>query len=118
FVVVFALCLAAGAARADAPVTTTSGAEASPPQPQADAPPLAAAVVHQHQSAGQVAMGPCGPERVRADGALDRAPHGQVEAGVGTQGYRHLAAAACQPVGDNGAVSVSAGASQARWDRR
>jgi hypothetical protein len=109
-----ALCLVAGAAWADGPVTTTSDAARAPPQPQAAPPPLAG--VTDNASPQPMAMGPCGPERVKPDGKLDTAPHGEIEAGVGTHGYRHVAGAICQPIGQNGAIAVSAGQSQ--WGRR
>jgi len=116
FVLATALSLAAAAAWADGPVSTTSTADQNPPQPQAAAPPLP------DQDGGpalqRVAMGPCGPERVKADGKLDTAPHGEIEAGIGTHGYRHLAGTVCQPVGQNGAVQVSASVSQAQLGRR
>jgi hypothetical protein len=54
-----------------------------------------------------IAMGPCGPEKVMPDGRLETAPHGEVEAGVGSNGYRSLAGAVCQPIGQDGAVAVS-----------
>lgn len=54
-----------------------------------------------------VAMGLCGPQAVKADGSLETKPHGMIEAGVGTGGYRHLAASVCQPIGQNAAVAVS-----------
>jgi hypothetical protein len=59
-----------------------------------------------------MAMGPCGPEKVRPDGRLDTAAHGEVEAGVGTHGYRHLAGAVCQPIGQNAAVALSVSETQ------
>jgi hypothetical protein len=111
-----ALCLAAGGAWADGPVTTASSAEQAPPQPQGAPPPLAG--VADSAWPQRVAMGPCGPERVKPDGKLDTAPHGVVEAGIGTHGYRHLAGAVCQPIGQNGAVAVSASVGQAQWGRR
>ena len=116
FLVAAALSLAAAAAWADGPVATTSSADQAPPQPQAAAPPLP-----DHgdgQAPGRVAMGPCGPERVKPDGKLDTAPHGEIEAGVGTHGYRRLAGRICQPIGQNAAVEISAGVTQARWGRR
>jgi hypothetical protein len=116
FVIAAALSLAAGAAWADGPVTTASNAEQAPPQPQSAPPPLAG--VTDSAAPPRVAMGPCGPERVKSDGKLDTAPHGEVEAGIGTHGYRHLAGAVCQPVGQNAAVAVSASVSQAQWGRR
>jgi hypothetical protein len=54
-----------------------------------------------------MAMGPCGPEKVKADGTLETKPHGEVDVGVGASGYRHVAGAVCQPIGQNGAVAVS-----------
>ena len=116
FVIAAALSLAAAAAWADGPVSTTSSADRAPPQPQGAAPPLA----DQGGAQGpqRVAMGPCGPERVKPDGKLDTAPHGEIEAGIGTHGYRHLAGTVCQPVGQNGAVQVSVSTSQAQYGRR
>jgi hypothetical protein len=58
-------------------------------------------------------MGPCGPEKVKPDGRLETKPHGEIEAGVGTGGYRHVAGAVCQPIGQNGAVAVSVDETQA-----
>ena len=116
FIVAAALSLAAAAAWADGPVTTASSAGQAAPQPQAAAPPLAG--VSDNAAPERVAMGPCGPERIKPDGKLDTAPHGEVEAGIGTYGYRHLAGAICQPIGQNAAVAVSAGVSQAQWGRR
>jgi hypothetical protein len=95
-------------------VTTASSAREPAPQPQSDPPPLAG--VADSAAPQRVAMGPCGPERVKPDGKLDTAPHGVVEAGVGTHGYRHLAGAICQPIGQNAAIAVSA--SQTQWGRR
>jgi hypothetical protein len=110
------LSLAGAAAWADAPVTTSTDAAPAPPQPQAAPPPLAG--VADSAAPPGVAMGPCGPERVKPDGKLDTAPHGEIEAGVGTHGYRHLAGAICQPVGQNAAITVSASVSQAQWGKR
>ncbi|HEY1751520.1 MAG TPA: hypothetical protein VGG29_09665 [Caulobacteraceae bacterium] len=108
---------AAPAAWADGPVATASAAQASAPQPQAAAPPLPPQKAGAPQP-GDLAQGPCGPERVKADGKLERAPHGEVEAGVGTHGYRHLAGEICQPIGQNGAVTVGVSESQIDWRRR
>jgi hypothetical protein len=102
---------------ADGPMATTSTAQQSAPQPQTAPPPLPP----QKSAASQgddVAMGPCGPEKVRANGKLDTAPHGEVEAGVGTHGYRHLGGAICQPIGQNAAVTVSVSETQGDWGRR
>jgi hypothetical protein len=115
-IVAAAFSLAAGAAWADGPVTTASNADQVPPQPQAAAPPLAG--VSDGAASQRVALGPCGPERVKPDGKLDTAPHGEIEAGIGTHGYRHLAGTVCQPIGQNGAIQVSASTSQAQYGRR
>ena len=57
-------------------------------------------------------MGPCGPEKVKPDGQLDTAPHGEVDAGVGSNGYRSLAGAVCQPIGQDGYVAASVSEAQ------
>jgi hypothetical protein len=111
-----ALSLAATAAWAEGPLATASSADQSPPQPQAAAPPLAG--VRDGAPAQRVALGPCGPERVKSDGKLETAPHGEIEAWIGAHGYRHLAGAVCQPIGQTGAVAVSASVDQAQWGRR
>ncbi len=51
--------------------------------------------------------GPCGPQAVAADGKTDNRAHGFVEGGVGTSGYRHVAAGVCKPLANGGSVSVS-----------
>jgi hypothetical protein len=115
-IVAAAFSFAATATWADGPVATASRSDQVPPQPQAAAPPLPG--VSDGASVQRVAMGPCGPERVKPDGKLDTAPHGKIEAGIGTRGYRHLAGAVCQPIGQNASVAVSASVSQAQWGRR
>jgi hypothetical protein len=57
-------------------------------------------------------LGPCGPQTVSADGKADTKPHGYVEAGVGTGGYRHIAAGVCKPLANGGAIAVSVGQTQ------
>jgi len=95
----------AGPALADPPVASAGGSIPAAPQSSAPAPlPTEAASVTEHGDA--VAMGPCGPEKVQADGKLDTRPHGEVEAGVGTGGYRHIGGAVCQPIGQDGAIAV------------
>jgi len=110
-IVALLLAAAASPALADGPVTTASHAQASDPQPQTAPPPLRPdrGLAAQDQP---TAMGPCGPERIKPDGKLDTAPHGEVEAGVGAHGYRHLAGAICQPIGQNGAVTVGVSETQ------
>jgi hypothetical protein len=54
----------------------------------------------------------CGPAQATPGGQPDTAPHGEVDVGVGTDGYRHLSGAVCKPLGDNGSLSISAGTTQ------
>jgi hypothetical protein len=110
----FAGALAAGPALADAPMATAPEVGLAAPQPSAPAPPLAGPGATA-PDAQPVAMGPCGPEKVRPDGSLETKPHGEVEAGVGTQGYRHFGGTVCQPIGQNAAVAVSISESQGNW---
>jgi hypothetical protein len=63
-------------------------------------------------------MGPCGPTRKTADGKPDHAPHGQVEVGVGTGGYRHIGGVVCKPIGDNAAVTIAVDQTQWNGGRR
>ena len=55
-------------------------------------------------------IGPCGvvhqPGQPR-DAKADQAPHGQIEVGVGTGGYRHIGGVVCKPIGENGSVTVA-----------
>jgi hypothetical protein len=64
-----------------------------------------------------VRMGPCGPEKVTDDGKIETKAHGFVEAGVGTQGYRHIAAGVCKPLANGGAIAVSVSQSQLQGRR-
>jgi len=105
------LLLCAAPAWADGPIATTSSAQASAPQPRAAPPPLPST---QGAAGGAqpVAMGPCGPEKVKPNGELETAPHGEVYGGVGNHGYREIGGTICQPIGQNGAVSVSIDSTQ------
>lgn len=95
-------------ALAQAPIATASAGPAAP-QPTAAPPPLPAAGTTFDQGP-PMAMGPCGPEKIKPDGHLDTAPHGEVDAGVGTNGYREIGGSVCKPIGqDGGFVAVSAG---------
>ena len=62
-------------------------------------------------------LGPCGPQAVSADGKVDTKAHGYVEAGIGTGGYRHIAAAMCKPLANGGAIAVSVGQTQMQGRR-
>jgi hypothetical protein len=100
-----ALLFLASPALADGPVATAGGSGPAAPLPTTAPPPLPTAVTEAPEGP-QIAMGPCGPETVKPDGKLETKPHGEVEAGVGTSGYRHVAGIVCQPIGQNGAVTV------------
>lgn len=101
----------AGPALADGPIATAPAAGPAAPQPTTPASPLPLPGTFSADSQ-PIAMGPCGPEKVKPDGSLETAPHGEVEAGVGTNGYRHLAGVVCQPIGQDSAVTVSASETQ------
>jgi hypothetical protein len=109
---VIAIAGFAPAAFADAPVATGGDSGASPPQPSAAPPPLRAEPTGIDSSGRPLAIGPCGPTTVKPDGHLDTSAHGEIEAGVGTNGYRHVAASVCKPLGDAGAIAVSVGGGQ------
>ena len=50
--------------------------------------------------------GPCGGPARKPDGKTDKTPHGEVWAGVGTNGYREIGGVVCAPLGDNAAVTL------------
>ena len=102
-----------GAALADGPIAT-AGAGPAAPQPTTPPPPLSSGDDAAHQGP-LMAMGPCGPEKVKADGSLATTPHGEIEVGAGTHGYREIAGSVCQPIGQDGAVALSIGQAQGNW---
>jgi hypothetical protein len=57
-------------------------------------------------------LGPCGGPIRKEDGKLDKTPHGEVWAGIGTNGYREIGGAVCAPLGEHSAVSVAIDAGQ------
>jgi hypothetical protein len=109
--------LLAGPAWAQGPISTTPAAGPAAPQPTTASPPLPSTGADSDPAPAQqqIAMGPCGPEKVKPDGSLETKPHGEVEVGVGTGGYRHVAGYVCQPIGQDGAVTV--GVSQTQGDQ-
>ena len=115
-----AMLFIAGPALADGPIATAGGSGPAGPQPTAPAPPLPTEGAAAAEQGQPMALGPCGPEKVKPDGKLDTAPHGELEAGVGTGGYRHVAGSVCQPIGQTGAVAVGVSATQfdERYRRR
>ncbi len=63
--------------------------------------------------------GPCGGPQKTADGKTDKTPHGQVWAGVGTNGYREIGGVACLPLSDKAAVTIAVDAGHINsWGRR
>ena len=112
--VVLALLLAPGAALADEVISTA---------PTAQSPPAAAPVTPLRVTdadtpdGSRVQIGPCGPEKVDDNGKVATDPHGFVEAGVGTSGYRHIAGGVCKPLASGGAVSVSVSETQGQGRR-
>jgi hypothetical protein len=107
----------AGPALAEGPITTTPATGPAAPQSTTPPPPLPSSQADLTDSQ-PMAMGPCGPEKVKADGSLDTAPHGEMEASVGTNGYRQLAGSICQPIGQDGFVAVSASQTQSDGSAR
>jgi len=109
-------------ALADGPMSTAPAAGPASPQSTAPSAPLptGSAGSADEPQGPQIAMGPCGPEKVKPDGTLETKPHGEVEAGVGTGGYRHVAGVVCQPIGQTGAVTVGVSSTQdnGRFRRR
>ncbi|HLZ84487.1 MAG TPA: hypothetical protein VKQ54_13060 [Caulobacteraceae bacterium] len=64
-------------------------------------------------------VGPCGGPARKEDGKLDKTPHGEVWAGIGTHGYREIGGVVCAPLGDNAAVSLAIDAGHLDgWGRR
>ena len=119
-----ALLLLGAPALAQPPQSTAPTAGPTSPQPTDAAPPIPSTPRPSlyDVSAGepQVAMGPCGPEKVKPDGKLETKPHGEVEATVGTGGYRSIGGFVCQPIGDRAAISVGMSQTQdnGRYYRR
>jgi hypothetical protein len=109
------LLLTPGLALAGETIATAPGT-GSPPAAAAVS-PLVEANADGPDGAPGVRMGPCGPQAVAADGKTDTRAHGFVEAGVGTSGYRHIAAGVCKPLANGGAIAVSVSDSQAHGRR-
>jgi hypothetical protein len=110
-----ALMLAPGSALADEAIATAP-AKQSPPV-AAPVAPLQEAEAGAPDGGPRVRMGPCGPQALTADGKTETKAHGYVEAGVGTSGYRHIAAGLCKPLANGGAIAVSVSQSQAQGRR-
>ena len=107
-----ALVLSPTAAHADGPISTAPASQAPPAG--SPAPPLQASGDQDADAGSAVRMGPCGPQRVGADGVPETKPHGYAEVGVGTRGYRHVALGVCKPLRDGGAVAISVSQTEAQ----
>jgi hypothetical protein len=107
-----ALMTLAAPALAQAPISTARASVA--PQPTEGAPPLIEEDASAAPQGPQMAMGLCGPQKIKPDGTLETKPHGELEGTVGTGGYRSAGGFVCQPVGQHAAVAV--GISQTQMD--
>ncbi|HEY5106425.1 MAG TPA: hypothetical protein VII73_06585 [Caulobacteraceae bacterium] len=121
-----ALCLACvisviGAASADAQevIATAIGVHDAPDASSIPSPkPLNQDRPAYDDRGAPLVMGACGPTApVKNGDTADHKAHGEIEAGVGTGGYRHVAGVVCQPIGDNAAVTIAAGQTQWRNGR-
>ena len=110
--VILALVLVPAGAFADETVATAPARQSLPAA--APVAPLTAEDADDAGDGSAVVMGPCGPEGVAADGSVATKAHGFAEAGVGTQGYRHIAGGFCKPFKNGGAISVSVSQTQAK----
>jgi hypothetical protein len=105
-----------GLAMADGAMPTAPPAQ---PQPaMAPAAPLLDADDAQAVDGPTIRAGPCGPQMIAADGRADTKAHGYVDVGVGTRGYRHIAAGVCKPLAGGGAIAVSVSDTQIQGRRR
>jgi hypothetical protein len=111
FIIASLLALAPGLAFADGPIATAPATQSQQPAPP-PVPPLRVAAADGSGDVPAVRMGPCGPQAVTADGKTDSRAHGYVEGGIGTGGYRHVAAGVCKPLANGGAVALSVGDTQ------
>jgi hypothetical protein len=107
FAVWIAGAVVAGAAFAQEAIPTAAGSPTGGAPPTTSNGPLRLPEHHFDDGDDIVrSVGPCGVP-ARADGKPDRSPHGQVFAGVGTNGYREGGGIVCVPIGDKAAVTVA-----------
>jgi hypothetical protein len=115
---VFAILVALMAGGAGAQETIQTGVHApvsGPPMPVIDQ-PLTLPEDMGPDPEAPVRVGPCGSVAPAVDGPAgqpDTKPHGQVWAGVGTQGYRNVGGVVCQPIGQDGSLNIAVDAG--RW---
>ena len=114
------LSLAASPAWCDGPVATAPSAAVTPVIPSADPPGPLGPDSYDDADAAALRGGNACDRNPIARGpydAADNGVHGQVDVGVGTNGYRHVGIYACKPV-DGGSVAVSVSHSEGGWGRR
>lgn len=118
----FVLALSAVAPAAAQEVISTAPAAGRHDAPDASANPPARPL-NQNQAdyddtGPPIVVGPCGPTAPAKDGGPDKAPHGEITAAVGTNGYRSISGVVCEPIGDRTSVTIAAGQNQWRgWGR-
>ncbi len=107
---VLLISVLASPAWCDGPVTTQPSAATEPAMPQGAEPgPLGGRTTDDQDGPGPAAN-PCG--------ALDGRVHGQVDVGVGSDGYRHVGGYACKPLANGGWVAVGVSQSQSNGGGR
>jgi len=107
--------MASGAGAQEAIETGVHAPAAGPPMPVSEQ-PLMLPEDSGPDPVGPVRLGPCGAVAPAVDGPAgqpDTKPHGEVWAGVGTQGYRNAGGVVCQPIGQDGALTIAVDAG--RW---
>ena len=125
-----ALAAVASGLMASAPASAQDAIATAPAAGRHDAPdasanPLAKPLNERQTSYDDtgppILIGPCGPTAPAKDGkGPDHQAHGQIDAAVGTNGYRSISGVVCQPLGDHAAVTIAAGQNQWRgraWGR-
>jgi hypothetical protein len=122
------LCVTAfaDAAQADeGPITTSRAGD--PPSAQAPAAPIGPGLdpIPRAEAPGdwarRVMAGDPAPEEVaqaqpgRCPARVDKRPHGQVWAGIGTGGYREVGGVVTQPIGDCATVTIGMSRTEGRF---
>ena len=116
----------AGAALADdGPITTSRAGD--PPTAQAPAAPISPGLepILRTEAPGdwarRVMAGEPAPEEVaqaphgRCPARIDKRPHGEVWAGIGTGGYREVGGVVTQPIGDCATVTIGMSRTEGRF---
>ncbi|HWF00229.1 MAG TPA: hypothetical protein VG248_10575 [Caulobacteraceae bacterium] len=111
------LCVLAPAASGqEAIATATTTADRDAPAPPSSEP----LQIRPHLDGAEDivrAPGPCGGFRDPDTGKVEKTPHGEVHAGVGTGGYREAGGTVCVPLSDNVSATVAVDAGHYGWRR-